>query len=59
VEPRPIAPETWEKFPPEVQAHILVLEHARRQSMESIAQLEQKVNELVAHADIAPADETG
>jgi len=28
VETRPIAPETWGKLPPEVQAYILVLENA-------------------------------
>lgn len=48
MEPRPIAPETWEKLPPEVQAYILVLENALRQSLDRIAQLEQKVNELEA-----------
>jgi len=48
VEPRPIAPETWEKLPIEVQAYILVLENALRQSLERIARLEQKVNELEA-----------
>jgi len=46
VEPRAIAPETWEKLPPEVQAYILVLENALRQSPERIAQLELKVNKL-------------
>jgi cell division septum initiation protein DivIVA len=46
VEPRPIAPGTWEKLPPEVQASILILENALRQSLDNIAQLEQKVNEL-------------
>jgi hypothetical protein len=48
VEPRPIASETWEKLPPKVQAYILVLENALGQSLERIAQLEQKVNELGA-----------
>lgn len=48
MEPRPIAPETWEKLPPEVQAYILVLENALRQSLDKIAQLEQRVNELEA-----------
>ena len=48
MEPRPIAPETWGKLLPEVQAYILVLENALRQSLERIAQLEQKVNELEA-----------
>ena len=48
MEPRPITPETWEKLPPEVQAYIRVLENARRQSLEEIAQLEQRVNELEA-----------
>lgn len=46
MEPRPIAPGTWEKLPPEVQASILILENALRQSLDNIAQLEQKVNEL-------------
>ena len=46
MEQRPIAPATWEKLPPEVQAYILVLENALRQSLDRIAQLEQKVNEL-------------
>ena len=45
---RPIAQETWEKFPPEVQAYTLVLENALRQSLGSIAQLALKVNELEA-----------
>ncbi len=48
MEPRPITPETWEKLPPEVQAYILVLENALRQSLERITQLERKVNELEA-----------
>jgi cell division septum initiation protein DivIVA len=48
VETRPITPEVWEKLPPEVQAYILVLENALRQSLERIAQLEQRVNELEA-----------
>jgi len=48
VETRPISPETWAKLPPEVQAYILVLENALRQSLERIAQLEQRVNELEA-----------
>ena len=48
MEQRPIAPETWEKFPPEIQAYILVLENALRQSLERIAQLEQRVNKLEA-----------
>jgi transposase len=48
VETRPITPETWKKLPPEVQAYILFLEHALRQSLERIAQLEQRVNELEA-----------
>lgn len=45
---RPIAPEIWEKLPPEVQAYILFLENALRQALERIAQLEQRVNELEA-----------
>jgi transposase len=48
VETRPIAPETWEKLPPEVQAYILFLENALRQALASIAQLEQRVTELEA-----------
>ena len=48
METRPIAPETWEKLPPEVQAYILFLENALRQSLARIAQLEQRVNELEA-----------
>ena len=48
MEPRPIAPETWEKLPPEFQAYILVLENSLRQSLDNIAQLELKVNELEA-----------
>jgi transposase len=48
VEPRPIAPETWEKLSPEVQAYILFLENGLRQSLERIAQLDQRVNELEA-----------
>jgi transposase len=48
VETRPITPETWEKLPPEVQAYILFLEHALRQALERIAQLEQRVNQLEA-----------
>jgi cell division septum initiation protein DivIVA len=43
-----MAPETWKKLPPEVQAYILVLENALRQSLDRIAQLEKKVNELAA-----------
>jgi len=43
VEPRPITPETWEKLPPEVQAYILVLENALRQSLERITQLERRL----------------
>lgn len=45
---RPIAPEVWERLPPEVQAYILVLEHSLRQALAKIDQLEQKVNELEA-----------
>jgi transposase len=48
VETRPLAPEIWEKLPPEVQAYILFLENALRQALERIAQLEQQVNELEA-----------
>ena len=48
METRPISPETWAKLPPEVQAYILFLEHALRQSLERIAQLEQRVSELEA-----------
>jgi len=48
VEQRPITPEIWEKLPAEVQAYILFLENALRQSLERIAQLEQRVNELEA-----------
>ena len=48
METRPIAPETWKNLPPEVQAYILVLENALRQSLDKIAQLEQRVNELEA-----------
>jgi cell division septum initiation protein DivIVA len=48
VRPRPIAPETWEKLPPEVQAYILFLENALDQALARIAQLEQRVNELEA-----------
>jgi hypothetical protein len=48
VEPRPITPATWEELLPEVRAYILVLENALRQSLDRIAQLEQKVNELEA-----------
>jgi hypothetical protein len=55
VEPRPITPETWEKLPPEVQAYILVLENALRQSLERITQLERKVNELEAGLIEIPA----
>jgi cell division septum initiation protein DivIVA len=39
---------TWEKLPPVVQAYILVLKNALPQSLDNIAQLEQKVNELEA-----------
>lgn len=48
MEPRQIAPATWGKLPPEVQAYILILEHSLNQSLDNIAQLEQKVNELEA-----------
>ncbi len=48
METRPIAPEIWEKLPPEVQAYILVLETALRQALEQIAQLEQRGMELEA-----------
>ena len=48
METRPIAPETWEKLPPEVQAYILFLENALRQALARIAQLEQRVKELEA-----------
>jgi transposase len=48
VESRPFGPKIWEQLPPEVQAYILVLEEALRQSLEKIAQLEQRVNELEA-----------
>ncbi|MFP3867401.1 MAG: hypothetical protein ACLFUU_04450 [Desulfobacteraceae bacterium] len=40
METRPIAPEIWEKLPPEVQAYILVLETGLRQALEKIAQRE-------------------
>ena len=48
MESRPFGPKIWEQLPPEVQAYILVLEEALRQSLEKIAQLEQRVNELEA-----------
>ena len=48
METRPLGPESWEKLPPEVQVYILVLEEALRQSLEKIAQLEQRVSELEA-----------
>jgi len=48
VETRPIAPEIWANLPPEVQAYILFLENALSQSLEKIAQLEQRVSELEA-----------
>jgi hypothetical protein len=44
-------PETWEKLPVEVQAYILFSENSLRPSLERIAQLEQKVNELEATHD--------
>lgn len=46
METRPIAPEIWERLPPEVQAYILVLENSLRQALAKIDRLEQKVNEL-------------
>jgi hypothetical protein len=51
VETRPIAPEIWKNLPPEVQAYILFLENALRQSLERITQLEQRVKELEARAE--------
>jgi transposase len=48
VETRPFGPKIWEQLPPEIQAYILVLEEALQQSLERIAQLEQRVNELEA-----------
>ena len=48
METRPFSPKIWEQLPPEVQAYILVLEEALRQSLERITQLEQRVNELEA-----------
>ncbi len=39
-------PKIWEQLPPEVLAYILILEEARRQSLEKITRLEQRVIEL-------------
>jgi len=55
VDPRPIAPETWGKLPPEVQGYILASKNALRQSLNRIVQLEQKVNELEAGLIAVPA----
>ena len=55
MDPRPIAPETWGKLPPEVQGYILASKNALRQSLNRIVQLEQKVNELEAGLIAVPA----
>ena len=48
METRPFSPKIWEQLPPEVQAYILILENALRQSLDRIDQLEKKVNESEA-----------